>query len=127
MTKDYGWHREKALEQWVDKFFNEYHPQHMEWTQRRALYCDHRDIASDDEEFAYALDSFEEMETMKFVWNHKHGTCLKVKWEAGAWWSGDNIRFYYCVLMPMRGMGMLEPAALQRTKPKQRKLMWWND
>ena len=115
MTQDYGWHREKARQQWIDKFHNEHNPYDC--------------VADMHEEYEYMLDSFDrgEMEQVKFVFNHKHGTCLKVKWESGAWWDTDRVHFYYCVMLPMRGIGMLEPAALQRTKPKQRKLMWWND
>ena len=126
MTQDYEWHRDKAREEWADKFFNEYHPQHEEWLQFRSIYMNIDEIASEHEEFCYALEAFDqEMEEVKFVFDHKHGTCLKVKWESGAWWPGDKMHFYYCVMLPMRGIGMLEPAALARTKPKQRKLMWW--
>jgi hypothetical protein len=127
MTQDYGWHREQARSMWIDKFFNEHHPQHKEWTQRRSMYSHDEDIASECDEFMWALESFDqEMETLKLVFDYKHGTCLKIKWESGAWWSGDRVNFYYCVLMPMNGIAMFEPATLARMKPKQRKLMWWN-
>lgn len=128
MTQDYGWHREKARELWVDKFYNEHNPEHDKWSQLRSMFMSNDELADADDELRYALQCFDDdMESVKFVFNHKHGTCLKVKWECGAWWEGDKIHFYYCVLLPMRGLSMLEPAELQRKKPKQRKLMWWND
>ena len=123
MMSDYRWHYAKARKQWVDKFFNEHHPRHEHWQQHRQLF-ETDELASYDDELRYALESFDECEQVKLIHDHKHGHCLKIKWEHGAWWVGDNMHFYYCILLPIDNVEMFEPAALARKKPKQRKL--WN-
>ena len=126
MTRDYQWHWNKAREQWVEKFFNEYNPDHEYWKQHRQLY--HNDeLSSFCDELRYALEGFDnDMEQVKLIYDMKHGHCLKIKWESGPWWAEDPLHFYYCVLLPLDGREMHEPAELQRLDPKQKKLFWWN-
>lgn len=126
MTRDYQWHWNKAREQWVDKFFNEYNPDYEYWQQYRQMY--HVDeLPSFCDELQYALEGFDnEMEQVKLIYDMKHGHCLKIKWESGAWWAKDPLHFYYCVLLPLDGQEMFDPAELQRVDPKQKKLFWWN-
>ena len=121
MSKDYSWHYSQAREQWVDKFFNEHHPRHEHWQQHRQMF-ETDELASHDDELRYALESFDECEQVKLIHDTTHGHCLKIKWEHGAWWTGDNMHFYYCILLPIDKVEMYEPAALTRMKPKQRKL-----
>ena len=126
MTKDYQWHYNKAREVFTEKFYNEYNPEHEYWKQHRQLFMPN-ELMSYDEELRYAMESFDECEQVKLVYDMKHGHCLKIKWESGAWWAKDPLHFYYCVLLPIDGVMMMEPAELARTDPKQKKLFWWSE
>lgn len=119
MTKDYNWHWNKAREEWTNKFYNEYNPDYEHWKQYRSMLMPD-ELPSHDDEFRYALESFNEMEQVKLVYDYKHGHCLKIKWESGAWWASDPLHFYYCVLLPLDGVELYDPAKMK--KPKQRKL-----
>ena len=126
MSNDYRWHYHKARELWVEKFYNEYNKSAEDFEQFRLMFDDPDELASYDEELRYALESFSECEEVKLIFDMTHGHVLKIKWEHAAWWVGDNMHFYYCVLLPIDGVPMVEPAELARMKPKQRKLFWWN-
>ncbi len=106
--KGYSYHYQKNREAWTEKFFNEHHPKHEEWTQLKSMFMED-ELADHDEEYKWSLESLEECEQVRIIWDSKHGHCLKIKWEHAAWWTGDVMHHYYCVMLPIDDVELLEP------------------
>lgn len=107
-AKGYSYHWSKNREAWTEKFYNKHHPQHDEWTQKRSMFMDD-ELIDYDEEYRWSLESLEECEQVKIVFDSTHGHCLKIKWEHAAWWTGDVMHHYYCVMLPIDNIELIEP------------------
>ena len=93
--KGYTYHYEKALQDW------------MKFNQKSA---DKLGIHVDGHELGYIRDHFDEMEQVKIVYDWGRGHYFKVKWESRSWWADDPTHFYYCVMINIDNLNLLEPA-----------------
>ena len=112
-VKNYAWHYEQSRQEWA-KFFchSKHNPSRDSYIQLLDIYAPDELMGIDDE-FRYAMESYDETaEEIKIVWNSDLGHCLKIKWEHAGWWAGDVLHHYYCVMLPLRNINLIEPAKL---------------
>jgi hypothetical protein len=93
--KGYSYHYQKALDEWM-KFNEDSAKKH--------------NIEVDGYELSYIRDHFDEMEQVKIVYDFGRGHYFKVKWENSSWWHADPMHFYYCVMINIDNLNLLEPA-----------------
>ena len=113
LNQGYSYHYHKARTEFIDWFYR-YHTDGRMKT-LRSVVVDDEDMIEFDDELKYALESFEECEQVKIVYEYSGiGHCLKIKWEHSPWWVGQVMHFYYCVMLPIDDVNLVEPAKLSR-------------
>ena len=111
----YTYHWGKNLEEWTNKFYNKYNPRE-DCEVLPDLYCID-DLMSIDEEFRWSVESLQEAEQVKILYNYDIGQhVLKIKWEHNAWWKGDVLHHYYCVMLPIDQINLVTPYELARSE-----------
>lgn len=109
----YRYHYAKAREKFVDWYYNS-HPK-QELNSLRSMMLDPYEMIEFDDELQFALNSFDESEQVKIIYEYSgQGHCLKIKWEHSPWWVGQVMHFYYCVMLPIDNVDLKEPAQLQK-------------
>ena len=77
------------------------------------MMLDSEDMIEFDDEFQFALDSFDECEQVKIIFDYtRYEHQLKIKWEHSPWWTEQVLHFYYCVLLPIDNIELKHPHEL---------------
>jgi|TARA_R100000482_G_scaffold121803_1_gene68399 hypothetical protein len=66
------------------------------------------------DELKYAVESWEECEQVKLVWDDR--LYLKIKWEHSPWWVGDALHSYYCIMAPINEISFDTPYNIAKKK-----------
>ena len=116
MSENNGYfhHYSKAKEKFIDWYYKK-HPD-LEYASFwfTNLYGIDQMLMLDDE-LNFALDAFEESQQVKILYNYDiRQHVLKIKWEVNPWWENQVLHFYYCVMLPIDKINLVEPAKLVR-------------
>jgi hypothetical protein len=113
-VKGYRYHYHKSREMFATWFCESRHnPSRDAYVQLLDIYGV-EDLICQDDEFKYAMESYDETaEQVKLIHSTDHGHCLKIKWEHASWWPGDVLHHYYCVMLPIDQVNLIEPYDLQ--------------
>jgi hypothetical protein len=102
----YAYHYHKAREEF-QKWFYKHHPNDA---MKQLFEIMPENMREFDDEFKFAMESFEECEQIKIIFHYEAGEhYLKVKWEHSPWWENQVLHFYYCVLYPIDQVTMQFP------------------
>ena len=111
MSKGYRYHYHKARTEFIEWFFKN-HPE-QEMIDLRNVMVDDEDMIGFDDEFKWALESFDDARQVKILWHYELGEhVLKIKWEHSPWWVGQRMHFYYCVMLPLDNVEFKTPYQL---------------
>ena len=113
MSNGYRHHYHTARQKFIDWFYSKHHPQLDTMEQMRSLCLEDEEMVSIDDELKFALESFDECEQVKILYNYDSNEhCLKIKWEHSPWWQGQVLHFYYCIMLPIDNANFRTPYQL---------------